>query len=404
MPKKPAVNNDIPERIKVFNKDRDKSVLQLKYKAMAEDVFRFFRGTCGLFYEELSKKYPFPDSPLVWACGDLHIENFGSYKGSSRLVYFDLNDFDEALLAPALWEICRLTASVQIAAEQIGFSEKETSQLVNTLLYYYRQILRTGKPIVIERETAKGLIKRLVTKVSDRKEGEIVRKRTDDEDANKLLVNDKLLAIHRQEKKAILQAFNQWLPANGHKGLRAIDAGFRIAGTGSIGVKRYLLLLEHKDNDEKKMLIDIKQAPSSSLSAFNSTKQPLWENEALRVISVQQMMQHVSPAFLSSFVYNDECFVVKEIQPTADKVNLALAIKQPSQVESYIANLGMITASAQLRSSGRKGSATADELIVFAERDDWEPILKEWAAGYAEQAKREYAQFRKAWLAGFFKE
>jgi hypothetical protein len=35
-----------------------------------------------------------------------HIENFGSYKGDNRLVYFDIGDFDESLLGPSAWDPC----------------------------------------------------------------------------------------------------------------------------------------------------------------------------------------------------------------------------------------------------------------------------------------------------------
>ena len=392
------------ESIKNFNCGREKGPLQLKYKAMAESLFRFFRGSCALFYAGLAKEYPFPASPLVWACGDLHIENFGSYKGSSRLVYFDLNDFDEALLAPALWEICRLTASVQVAAAEIGFSDKETMQLVNTLLFYYRQILKKGKPVDIERETARGLIKKLVNKVAERKEADLVKKRTDEENPGKLLINDRLFALPRLEKKAVLGAFNNWLTDNAHEHLQAIDAGFRIAGTGSIGVKRYLLLMESTHNRSKKILIDIKQALPSALTASINVPQPVWPGEAARIIGVQEMVQHVSPAFLSAFEYDNKWFVVKELQPMADKVNLSQAIKQPEQVENYIASLGMLSASGHLRSSGRKGSATADELYAFAETGNWENGLKDWSVAYASQLQQQYAIYRKAWAAGFFKD
>ena len=398
------MDTDILESIKNFNSGREKGPLQLKFKAMAESPFRFFRGTCGLFYQGLVKQYPFPASPVVWACGDLHIENFGSYKGSSRLVYFDLNDFDEALLAPALWEICRLTASVQIAAAEIGFSEKETMQLVNTLLFYYRQILKKGKPVDIERETARGLIKKLVNKVAERKEADLVKKRTDEENPGKLQINGRLFALPGKEKKSLLTSFNKWLTDNAHGHLQALDAGFRIAGTGSIGVKRYLLLVENTHNRSKKILIDIKQALPSALTAYIDVPQPVWPGEAARIIGVQEMVQHVSPAFLSSFEYDDKWFVVKELQPMADKVNLSQAIKQPAQVENYIANLGMLSASGHLRSSGRKGSATADELNAFAEDGNWENKLKEWSAAYAVQLKQQYSIYKKAWTAGFFRD
>ncbi|MFM6271696.1 MAG: DUF2252 family protein, partial [Dolichospermum sp.] len=75
------------------------------------DPFYFFRGTCHLFYEDLSENSGMNLAPLTWICGDLHLENFGSYKGNNRLVYFDINDFDEAVIAPCTWEIVRFITS-----------------------------------------------------------------------------------------------------------------------------------------------------------------------------------------------------------------------------------------------------------------------------------------------------
>lgn len=80
---------------------RDPERLQLKYSKMRSNAFVFMRATCHLFYDRLPQDDLFKRAPLTWACGDLHLENFGSYKGDNRLVYFDLNDFDEAALAPA---------------------------------------------------------------------------------------------------------------------------------------------------------------------------------------------------------------------------------------------------------------------------------------------------------------
>ncbi|HEX3933041.1 MAG TPA: DUF2252 family protein, partial [Puia sp.] len=91
--------NRLFDRLHAFNQGLLPEMVQLKYEAMAENAFRFFRGTCHLFYEDLAAAEPLSLSPLAWICGDLHIENFGSYKGDNKLVYFDLNDFDEALLA-----------------------------------------------------------------------------------------------------------------------------------------------------------------------------------------------------------------------------------------------------------------------------------------------------------------
>jgi len=86
----------IAERLKAFNQGREPGRLAMKYKAMNKDAFAFLRGSCHLFYEDWPKDSPLDATPAAWICGDLHLENFGSYKGDNRLVYFDINDFDES--------------------------------------------------------------------------------------------------------------------------------------------------------------------------------------------------------------------------------------------------------------------------------------------------------------------
>ena len=83
-----------------FNAGRDSERLTMKYHNMRRDAFVFLRGTCHLFYARLPSHTLFQRAPLAWCCGDMHLENFGSYKADNRLVYFDINDFDEAALAP----------------------------------------------------------------------------------------------------------------------------------------------------------------------------------------------------------------------------------------------------------------------------------------------------------------
>jgi uncharacterized protein (DUF2252 family) len=91
--------SDVFERIRLFNQGRNADVLRLKYRRMLTDPFAFLRGTCHLFYEDWPNSSSLNSSPSVWICGDLHLNNFGSYKGDDRLAYFDINDFDEAALA-----------------------------------------------------------------------------------------------------------------------------------------------------------------------------------------------------------------------------------------------------------------------------------------------------------------
>src|ERR1700754_2163445 len=137
----------ILQRLQEFNKDLLPEILPLKYEAMAESAFRFFRGNCHLFYDDLAAAEPLPLSPLAWICGDLHIENFGSYKGDNKLVYFDLNDFDEGLLAPASYEVVRMVTSIFIAFDNLGFEQEKALKMAQLYVRSYSATLAKGKPI-----------------------------------------------------------------------------------------------------------------------------------------------------------------------------------------------------------------------------------------------------------------
>ena len=118
---------DVVQEILAFNAGRDPDRLGLKYRNMRASPFGFLRGTCHLFYRSLPVDALFDEAPPVWSCGDLHLQNFGSYKGDNRLVYFDLNDFDESLLAPASLDLVRFLCSVLVAAPDLGVGRKESA-------------------------------------------------------------------------------------------------------------------------------------------------------------------------------------------------------------------------------------------------------------------------------------
>src|ERR1700722_8729759 len=111
---------NIPEKIRTFNQGRIPSLLKLKYKDMREDKYRFLRAIPHLFYEDTMAHSFLHDSPNVWLCGDLHLENLGSYKGDNRVAYFDINDFDECLLGPCFFDIYRMLTSIFVASANLN--------------------------------------------------------------------------------------------------------------------------------------------------------------------------------------------------------------------------------------------------------------------------------------------
>jgi len=394
----------ISERILAFNDSRDTESISLKFAAMRENSFRFLRGTCHLFYEDIFDKAILPGSPASWLCGDLHLENFGSFKGSDKQVYFDINDFDEAILGPALWDVVRLLTSIRVAGNNAGFSPAYTKTLLQQLLETYFTTLQNGKPLTIEKETATGLVKELFEEVASRKEKNLVQEKTAKKNGYTSLLTDdkKLFAVRHGIKNKLIQSIQAWLnKTHGEKLRKVQDISFLVAGTGSIGVKRYLVLV-NKPAVSKNYLLVIKQALPSSLQPYITLKQPGWKNEAERICKIQYRMQHVTPGDLNALSSGNDWYVTRWIQPLADKINFNSFIKEKNRHAGLMDTFGRLTASAQLRSSSREGSATADELIEFGTQIKWIKPLLVFSKEYALSVEKDYKEYCSSYDKGYF--
>lgn len=388
------MSRSVLDRIQQFNAGREPGALARKYALMAGDPFRFFRGSSHLFFEDLAAEWPFPEAPHTWNCGDLHLENFGSYRGGNGLFYFDINDFDEVVRAPLFIDLARLQVSLLIAGRALRLPEADCLRLYAILLDSYTSTLRQGKAWVVEAETASGLIGRQLRRVAERPERELIRERTTGKGrARRLALGPNAAPLPAEERNNLCAAFNAALCAGAYAHFDAVDAVFRIAGTGSIGVRRYQLLLRHRSEKEYR-LVDLKEALPASLLHWRHEAQPAWTNEAERIAALQFLLQHVPQDLLAPLSCNGTWFVARALQPTADKITLAGAAQHPRWLAPYVYELGRLTASAQLRGSGRYGSATADELVAFSEGSDWQAPLQRWCLQYAAQVQQDFEQFR----------
>ncbi|WP_395398790.1 DUF2252 family protein [Pseudoduganella sp. UC29_106] len=80
----------------------------------------------------------------------------------NRLSYFDINDFGEALLAPASWELSRFLVSVLVAVDALMVRPAEAIALCHGFLDAYVDNLTEGKPRWVERATAEGIVRDLL--------------------------------------------------------------------------------------------------------------------------------------------------------------------------------------------------------------------------------------------------
>jgi uncharacterized protein (DUF2252 family) len=389
--------NNIKTRIKNFNHGRDPELLKLKYKKLASDQFSFFRGTCHLFYEDLPQDSLFNHAPLTWICGDLHLENFGSYKGDNRLVYFDINDFDEAVLAPCSWDLVRFVTSIIVGSHAVGINDEEALHISDIYLKTYTANLVDGKARTVERKTAKALVKDLLKSLKKRNRAKFLDKFTKEKNGKRKLVvdNKRVAKATDSEQQKVRELIEHWHhTTNQHRDFyQILDIEKRIAGNSSLGLERYIILIEGDGSPDDNYFLDLKETPTNSLKPYLKVPQPKWETPAARVVAIQNRFQGIAPALLEAINDGEKSYVLKELQPEKDKVHLQAWDGNLRHLEQLIETMGEITAWDHLRSSGRQGSAIADELIAFAQSSTWHNYIIEYARNYSEQVSKDFQEF-----------
>ncbi|WP_431295128.1 DUF2252 domain-containing protein [Pedobacter sp. P26] len=394
------------DKIKAFNKNRLPSIVKLKYSAMLENAFRFYRGTCHLFYERIASLKTMPKSPIGWISGDLHLENFGSYKGNNKLVYFDLNDFDEAVKAPVLWEVVRLVTSIFIAFQTLEIDGEQAMNMAALFLKSYGTTLVGGKAMDLDPRTSKGITGDFLRRAERSSTNDLLQKRTLKK-GRKLQLDtsdERHFKLKKELKVQLISHMEKWLSNNSDSpyNYRVKDVVYRLAGTGSLGQKRYLFLLKSMRKKDRYLLIDMKQAYPSSISPYFDIPQPKWENEAQRIVSAQKRMQHVSASLLSTATFKGEDYVIQELQPVKDTLKFKLIKEEYRKLYQVIDDMGMLTASSQLRSSGMDGSATKDELKAFAIKTGWQKQILNIATEQAALVCADYGAFQQDYRNGAY--
>ncbi len=154
--------SSVVDEIVAFNRGRDAKLVRLKFRRMAEDPFAFFRGTDHLFAADWPRLRPPDAGPSILICGDLHLENFGAYRTDDGDFLYDINDFDESLVAPCSLDLVRCAASILLAAQLWKHTPVQALRTLLAFIDRYRATVirsaRTGRNRALSVGTARGPI------------------------------------------------------------------------------------------------------------------------------------------------------------------------------------------------------------------------------------------------------
>lgn len=390
----------VAQRIVAFNAGRDRALLAYKYRKMQHDPSTFFRGTCHLFYEDLAASAPVNADPLVWLCGDLHLENFGSYRDESGSVRFDINDFDDAILAPCTWDVVRMVTSLLVAARTFKLDSDSAEALGSSFLEAYCATMQTGQPSMLDAINPPTVVQKLMTGVQDRRPRDLLDDRTKKKkkrDIRELkIIEDRTMKAPPANKARIMQALEEWRAKQAKPSFDTVsDIAQRISGTGSLGLENYVVLVEMRQLAEQYAVLHLKQAVASALAPHVKAEQPNWSSQARRIIGAYRRLQGASP-LLVPIGDGEHSYVLHDLQPSADRVELKKVVDKPRQLKALIALAGQITAWDHLRSADHDGTVSAQALIDFASQSAWQKSIMSYAKSYTKRVDAYFAEFGAA--------
>jgi hypothetical protein len=127
-----------------------KKDVALKHRKMGESPFVFLRATYWRWAETILEVCPdLAKAPSVLAVGDIHLENFGTWRDVDGRLVWGVNDFDEAANMPYALDLVRLATSALLANQGRGIG---AADICAAVLEGYRQGLSAPSPVVLDRD------------------------------------------------------------------------------------------------------------------------------------------------------------------------------------------------------------------------------------------------------------
>jgi Uncharacterized protein conserved in bacteria (DUF2252) len=127
-----------------------KADLAAKHKLMAHDPFSFLRATFYRWMQMFPQLCPeLANAPTVLSVGDLHVENYGTWRDAEGRLVWGINDFDEAFPLPYTVDLVRLATSACLAIQLNHLSLDPALACAAILEGYTAGLDKGGKPFVL---------------------------------------------------------------------------------------------------------------------------------------------------------------------------------------------------------------------------------------------------------------
>lgn len=304
-------------------------LLAIKHGLMARSPFAFFRGALPVMAADLSA---LPNTGLVvQISGDAHVRNLGAFAAPDGRLVFNLNDFDETICGPFEWDLKRMAASLILAGREAGHGESSARGAVEASIARYLELMGTfaSMPVLevarsqvhrIGEVTAvhKALVKAERTSPLDTLE-RLTEPAGSGPDGRRRFRDHKpmLGRLDGEEAEGVIAAlapYRKTLETAGRHLLEQytpVDAGFKVVGTGSVGLRDYLVYLEGNGPGDPLFLQLKEEAPSAYAPYLGDARSP--HHNGRRVVEGQRAMVVQSDPLLGWTGLGGRDYLVRQV-------------------------------------------------------------------------------------------
>jgi hypothetical protein len=331
--------------------------LKVKHRRMAEGPFVFLRAT---FYR-WAQLWPqvcgeLAGAPHVLGVGDLHLENFGTWRDCEGRLVWGINDFDEACRLPYTNDLVRLATSALLALKEKTLTCEPKATCAAILAGYESAIENGGQAFVLAERH--GWLRALA--LNDLRDP--------------VRYWNKLGRWPRADKAAIPRVRSALRQAMPEPGL-AIRILHRRAGLGSLGRRRFMALAEWRGG------LVAREAKELADSAWDWEKGGRLGRPLLYQQATEQAVRMADP-----FVRCAGRWILRRLAPDCSRIELATLPKAKDELKLLramgweTANIHLGSRSAakavlkDLRKRPTKWLLKASAAMAKATLEDW----KEW--------------------------
>ena len=340
-----------------------KKDLAIKHANMKAAVFPFLRATFYRWAQVWPKVCPdLAQAPHVLAVGDLHVENFGTWRDAEGRLIWGVNDFDEAHPLAYANDLVRLAVSAHLAAES-GHLPLKHDDLCDAILNGYEEAMSAGgRPFVLSETHA------WLRRIAESELRDPVRF---------WAKMDALPAIRGDVPVSATEAIEHLLPARDLP-YRLVH---RIAGLGSLGHSRFVAIAEWNGG---KIAREAKALVSSACYWAH-------EHNGPPEILYQAIVSHAVRC-LDPYVQLRGRWIVRRLSPHCSRIEL-VSLKAQGEEMRLLHAMGWETANIHLGTRGARKIILrhlqkqkhrwlhqATKQMLTSVRDDWKTWRKD---GYA---------------------